>query len=121
MYGRAERILGAAIGDIRDEIVVATKIWTSSLDDGRSQFDAQLDYFGDRVELEQIHNLVAWQDHLDWMERERDAERISRIGATHYSPSAFTELERVMRTGRIEFIQIPYNPFERAPIRASRA
>lgn len=47
------------------------------------------------------------------MERERDAGRVSRIGATHYSPSAFTELERVMRTGRIEFIQIPYNPYER--------
>jgi diketogulonate reductase-like aldo/keto reductase len=113
MYGRAERILGAAIEDIRDEIVVATKIWTSSLDEGRSQFDAQLGYFGGRVELEQIHNLVAWQGHLDWMEREREAGRIDHIGATHYSPSAFSELERVMRTGRIEFIQIPYNPYER--------
>lgn len=65
MYGRAERILGAAIEDIRDEVVVATKIWTSSLDAGRAQFDAQLEYFGGRVELEQIHNLVAWQGHLD--------------------------------------------------------
>jgi aryl-alcohol dehydrogenase-like predicted oxidoreductase len=113
MYRRAERILGSAIEDVRDEIVVATKIWTSSVDDGRSQFDAQLGYFGGRVELEQIHNLVAWREHLAWLEREREAGRISHIGATHYSPSAFAELERVMRTGRIGFIQIPYNPYER--------
>jgi diketogulonate reductase-like aldo/keto reductase len=113
MYGRAQRVLGRALDQFRNEAFVATKIWTPSVDDGRAQFDAQLEFFGGRVELEQIHNLVSWEAHLDWLEKERDAGRIGQLGATHYSPSAFDELERVMRSGRIEAIQIPYNPHER--------
>jgi aryl-alcohol dehydrogenase-like predicted oxidoreductase len=113
MYGRAEGVLGRALGEHRAEALIATKIWTTSAHEARSQFDTQLEYFGGHVELEQIHNLVAWQEHLDWLEDERAAGRIGFIGATHYAPSAFGELERVMSSGRIDAIQIPYNPHER--------
>ena len=113
MYGRAEAVLGRALAGRRDEAVVATKIWTGSASEARAQLDAQLGFYG-RVEIEQIHNLVAWEEHLPWLEQERDAGRIDLIGATHYAESAFGELERVMRTGRIDCIQIPFNPDERA-------
>src|ERR671923_12596 len=101
MYGRAERVLGQAIASRRDETIVATKIWTDSRAEGQAQFQAQLGFFGGRVDIQQVHNLVAWETHLEWMEDEREAGRIGLLGATHYSYSAFGELERVMRSGRI--------------------
>jgi diketogulonate reductase-like aldo/keto reductase len=112
MYGGAEQSLGEALEGRRDDTVIATKIWTSSAAEGRRQYELQRKVFG-RVELEQVHNLVAWEAHLPWLEQERDAGRIDRIGVTHYSPSAFGELERALATGRFDAVQIPLNPFER--------
>ncbi|MCI0635677.1 MAG: aldo/keto reductase [Actinobacteria bacterium] len=115
MYGRSEGALGRALADAdaRDEVLVATKIWSRSVEEGRAQLEAQLSSFGGRVEIEQVHNLVVWREHLDWLERERDAGRIGFLGATHYRQDAFDELVAVMRTGRIASIQVPYNPLER--------
>jgi aryl-alcohol dehydrogenase-like predicted oxidoreductase len=112
MYGGAEASLGEALRGRRDGTVVATKIWTPRVDEGRRQYAAQRRFFG-RVELEQVHNLVAWEEHVPWLEAERAEGRIDRIGVTHYSPGAFGELERALETGRFDAVQLPLNPLER--------
>jgi aryl-alcohol dehydrogenase-like predicted oxidoreductase len=113
MYGRAEGVLARALGRRRAEALVATKIWTPSVEEGQSQFARQVELFEDRVDIEQVHNLVAWEEHLDWLGEERERGRIGLLGATHYSRRAFDELARVMRSGRIQAIQVPVNPRER--------
>jgi diketogulonate reductase-like aldo/keto reductase len=113
MYGRAERSLAAALADRRQEATVATKIWATTVDQGREQFARQLEWFG-RVDVQQVHNLVSWREHLAWFEAEREAGRIGRLGVTHYSPLAFGELADAMTSGRVEVVQLPLNPYERA-------
>jgi diketogulonate reductase-like aldo/keto reductase len=112
MYGGAEPSLGAALDGERQRAIVATKIWARTPAEGREQLRRQLGWFG-RIEIEQIHNLRAWQDHVDWLEHERDEGRVDRLGVTHYSAGEFADLAEALRTGRFDTIQLPLNPRER--------
>jgi diketogulonate reductase-like aldo/keto reductase len=112
MYGGAEQSLGAALAARREEVDVATKIWAGSVAEGRRQYAHQVEWFG-RIEIEQIHNLQSWQEHLPWLEQERDAGKIDRLGVTHYAASRFGELAGALRTGRFDVVQLPLNPDER--------
>jgi diketogulonate reductase-like aldo/keto reductase len=113
MYGNAQRSLAAALDGRRRETIVATKIWAPTVEQGREQFDDQLGWFG-RVEIEQVHNVVGWREHLGWLEEARAQRQVERIGVTHYSPFAFDEVAGALRTGRFDAVQLPLNPFERA-------
>jgi aryl-alcohol dehydrogenase-like predicted oxidoreductase len=114
MYGAAEGVLGAALEGRREEAFVATKLWSHSPIEGRRQAEHALGVFGGRIDLLQVHNLAGWREQLVTIEELRDAGAVGFAGATHYSPSAFGELASVMRTGRVQAIQVPYNPAERA-------
>jgi aryl-alcohol dehydrogenase-like predicted oxidoreductase len=113
MYGEAERVLGGALGASRSRALVATKIWTPDAGEGRRQARQALGYFGGRVDLYQVHNLVNWRAQLTLLEELEAEGAVAAIGATHYQASAFAELAQVMKTGRISAIQIPYNPRQR--------
>jgi diketogulonate reductase-like aldo/keto reductase len=93
--------------------VVATKVWTSSASEGRHQLARAVEWFGGWVDVMQIHNLVAWREHLPMLEDARDAGQVGLIGVTHYSPAAFGELEVALATGRFDTVQLPYNPRQR--------
>jgi diketogulonate reductase-like aldo/keto reductase len=105
MYRGAEASLGRALAG---RGTVATKIWASSVEEGREQHARQLEWFG-RVDIEQIHNLVSWRRHVEWLKAEHDG----LLGVTHYASSAFGELAAALRTRLFDVVQLPYNPHER--------
>lgn len=113
MYGESERVLGGALAGRRPRAIVATKIWTKSAADGERQAARALEWFGGMIDIYQVHNLLAWEKQLPRIERLKAEGKVRLAGATHYDASSFPELRRVIETGRIQAIQIPYNPHER--------
>jgi aryl-alcohol dehydrogenase-like predicted oxidoreductase len=113
MYGRAEELLARIVAPRRDDVIVATKVWSADDRHAARQIQDALAWYGGRIDLYQVHNLVAWPRRLDQLDQERAAGRVRAIGATHYSPDAFGDLETVMRSGRIDTVQVPYNPRQR--------
>ena len=112
MYGRAEQTLAMALKGRRDRAIIASKIWTSSPSEGREQANQALRLFG-RVEIYQVHNLVNWPAQLRLLEELKGERKVDAVGATHYDPSGFDDLCDLMSTGRLDMVQIPYNPLRR--------
>jgi len=112
MYGKAEATLARALDGIRDRVQVATKIWTSSAAEGRAQAKRALDLFG-HVDVYQVHNLVNVPAQLGLLEELKDEGKVRAVGATHYQESAFAEMAALMKSKRLDMIQIPYNPQRR--------
>ena len=112
MYGRAEEALGKAITRLRERVLIATKIWTAAAAEGRKQAEHALRIFG-HVDVYQVHNLVNVPDQLALLERLKNEGKVGAVGATHYQESAFDDLAALMASGRLDTIQIPYNPLRR--------
>jgi len=55
----------------------------------------------------QIHNLVDWRTHLRTLHAWKAEGRVRYIGITHYTTSAFDDLESIMRSEEIDFVQLP--------------
>jgi aryl-alcohol dehydrogenase-like predicted oxidoreductase len=112
MYGRAEVALARALEGIRDRVLLATKIWTASADEGRAQAEHALRLFGS-VDVYQVHNLVNVPAQLALLEGLKMEGKVRAVGATHYQESAFPDLAALMKTKRLDMVQIPYNPLRR--------
>jgi diketogulonate reductase-like aldo/keto reductase len=113
MYGKAERTLGIALESRRTGAVVATKVWTDDDVVAERQIAASLSFYGGHIELLQIHNMVRWPERLRRIEELRDCGQVTLVGATHWKAASFDQLEAAMVTGRLDAIQVPYNPRER--------
>jgi aryl-alcohol dehydrogenase-like predicted oxidoreductase len=113
MYGAAQQVLSRALDGMREGVLVADKVWTPSATEGREQVRRALEWYGGRVDVYQVHNLVAWRAHLPVLEELRERGAVAAVGVTHYQHAAFGQMMEVMRTGRIQMIQVPYNAADR--------
>jgi diketogulonate reductase-like aldo/keto reductase len=116
MYGAAESVVGdlAAELGLGEKLFLATKVWTTGRDAGLAQMEQSLRRLrGRRVDLMQIHNLRDWRTHLRTLREWKAQGRIRYVGVTHYTESAYDELERVLRAEPLDFVQVNYSLVER--------
>lgn len=112
MYGRAEEVAGELIAAqrAREKLFVATKVWTQGRAPGIRQMEQSMQFMRSaRLDLMQIHNLVDWRTHLATLRTWKEEGCIRYLGITHYSSSAYGEMERIMRAEALDFVQLNYS------------
>lgn len=113
MYGEAERVLSVTMGARRNDALVADKLWTPDDEEATRQISRAMAWYGGRVDVYQVHNLVRIDKRLAMLNRMRDEGSVRVVGATHYQHSAYAELLALVRSGKVQQIQIPYNAADR--------
>jgi diketogulonate reductase-like aldo/keto reductase len=116
MYGSSEAVAGDLMAELglRDQLFVATKVWTRGRDAGVKQMETSFRRLRvERMDLMQVHNLVDVATHTQTLKQWKQKKRVRYIGITHYTSSAYAEVERLLNTGQYDFLQINYSLAER--------
>jgi len=116
MYGRAEEVIGgiAAKLHLGNALFLATKVWTTGKEEGIASMERSLTKLQTkRLDLMQVHNLVDARTHLATLRSWKEQGRVRYIGITHYTSSAYPEVANLLRTEKIDFVQINYSLGER--------
>ena len=111
-YGRAERNLGEIfkrIGATREKAFIATKISTTGEQSGIGQYNASLRDMGiQKIDLLQVHNIRDTATHLRTIRRLRDEGKVRYVGITTSFDNSYDEFEKILRTEKLDFMQIDY-------------
>ena len=116
MYGSSETVAGDLIAELglRDKLFMATKVYTSGRDEGIRQMETSFKRLRvERMDLMQVHNLVDVGTHTETLLEMKSRKKIRYLGITHYTSSAYVEVERLLRTKQYDFLQINYSLGER--------
>jgi diketogulonate reductase-like aldo/keto reductase len=112
MYGNSEEVVGdltAATG-LADKFFYATKVWINGEQEGIKQMQASLRKMRrTTMDLMQIHNLMDWQTHLKTLKKWKEEGKIRYIGITHYTVASHEQLEKIVKTEKIDFVQCNYS------------
>lgn len=112
MYGQAEAAVGtlATALNAHKSLFLATKVWTSGRAAGIRQMEESLQLMQAKtIDLMQVHNLLDLKTHLPVLRDWKKSGRIRYLGITHYHAGAHAELEKLVKTGDFDFLQINYS------------
>jgi len=112
MYGSSESVSGqlAAELGLQGKLFVATKVWTSGREAGiRQMQDSMKKLRLERLDLMQVHNLVDAPTHLATLREWKRSGKARYVGVTHYHAGAHAELEKVLKPGDLDFVQVNYS------------
>ena len=116
MYGKSEEVVGQLSEELalNKKLFIATKVWITGHREGINQMSASMAKLRrNQIDLIQIHNLVDWQNHMRTLTKWKAEGRVRYIGLTHYTDSAHDALATVMKSNRVDFIQVNYNLADR--------
>jgi diketogulonate reductase-like aldo/keto reductase len=117
MYGSSEEVIGHCLAQIdsKEALFAATKVWTPLQWLGVRQMEESERLWGTkRFDLMQVHNLLDWETHMATLRSWTQDGRFRYLGVTHYTASAYDELEAVMRKERLDFVQLNYSLDDRS-------
>ena len=116
MYGSSQPTIGHALAQLGRpaQLFSAEKVWVGDGARRALQIEASRAYWGvPRFDLMQVHNLLAWQQHLPQLFEMKAAGRLRYVGITTSEGRRHDQIEQVMRTQPIDFVQISYNLLDR--------
>jgi diketogulonate reductase-like aldo/keto reductase len=116
MYGSSQPVIGHGLQKLGQPktLLSAEKVWTTSGADGPRQIEQSRRFWGvPRFDLIQVHNLLAWQAHLRTLFEMKAAGSVRYVGITTSEGRRHDLVERIMRSERIDFVQLSYNVVDR--------
>lgn len=116
MYGSAQAVVGRGLEKLGrpQALFSAEKVWTSSGANGPAQIEQSRRFWGvERFDLLQVHNLLAWEAHLDTLQAMKAAGRLRYVGITTSEGRRHDLVEEIMRRHPLDFVQFTYNPVDR--------
>lgn len=99
MYGSADDVMGEALEslDAHDRVFSANKIWTRDGGATREQDRASSRKWGiERFDLQQVHNLLAWESHLDTLKQMKADGDIRYLGISTSHGRRHGDLAQIM-------------------------
>lgn len=117
MYGSSQEVVGQALRTLgaAGQVFAADKVWTGEgAPQGAAQAEASRQRWGvQKFGLLQVHNLLNWQAHLPVLLRMKAEGRVGHVGITTSEGRRHAEIEQLMRTQPLDFVQLTYNPLDR--------
>jgi len=116
MYGSSQAAIGYGLkkSGKANDVFSADKVWSWNSGLGPEQMEQSRQYWGvDSFDLMQVHNLVEWKDHLKTLSRMKQQGKIRYIGITTSHGRRHDELEDIMKTQALDFVQLSYNIIDR--------